>query len=73
MANDFQDLTPQPDPTPKKRYLLRPGNAAVQQPISWPAGTTFQAALGAALPAAIRNKTNATDFTIEIVVDAKEI
>lgn len=72
MAGDFQDITPAPNPTPKKRYLLTPGDKAVSQPIPWPAGTTFQAALGAALPAAIRNKTNLTDFTISIVIDAQE-
>jgi hypothetical protein len=72
MAGDFQDLTPAPNPTPKKRYALAPDNPAVAQPILWPAGTTFQAALGAALPAAIRNRTNLTDFTILITVDARE-
>lgn len=69
---DFQDITPAPDPSPKKRYLLTPANQVVAQPIPWPAGTTFQNALGTALPAIIRNKTNQTDFTISIVVDAQE-
>lgn len=69
---DFQDITDKPDPTPKKHYLLTPANQAVAQPIPWPAGQTFQAALGAALPPIIRNKTNQTDFTISIVIDAQE-
>lgn len=73
MAGDFQDITATPDPTPKKHYLLTPATAAVVQPIAWPAGTTFQNALGAALPAVIRNKTNLTDFQISIVIDAKEV
>jgi hypothetical protein len=73
MPGDFQDLTPAPDPAPKKRYLLTPKHSdSVQQPIPWPAGQTFQQALGAALPAAIRNKTNLTDFRIILVVDATE-
>jgi hypothetical protein len=74
MAGDFEDLTPAPDPAPKKRYLLTPKNSgAVQQPIPWPAGQTFQQALGAALPTAIRNKTNLTDFKIVLVIDAQEV
>lgn len=69
---DFQDITPAPNPAPKKRYLLEPGNGVVPQPIAWPAGTTFQSALVAALPAAIRNHTNLTDFSVTIVIDAQE-
>lgn len=72
MAADFQDITPTPIPVPKKRYLLAPDNSNGLQPINWPAGTTFQNALGAALPAVIRNKTNQTDFTITVVIDARE-
>lgn len=73
MATDFDDITPTPDPTPKKHFLLTPRNDSVTQPIPWPAGTTFQAALVAALPATIRNKTNATPFQITLVIDSREI
>lgn len=72
MAADFQDMTPAPMPTPKKRYLITPQNTSGLQPIAWPAGATFQAALVAALPAAVRAKTNLTDFSISIVIDAQE-
>ena len=70
---DFDDITPTPDPTPKKRYLLRPGTNGVPQPFPWPAGQTFVQAISAALPAAIKNKTNLTEFTVTIVIDAKEV
>jgi hypothetical protein len=69
---DFQDITPAPNPTPKKRYVLTPANGVVVQPIAWPAGVTFQNALGAALPAIIRNKVNLADFTFSIVIEANE-
>ncbi len=70
MANDFDDLTPAPDPAPKKRYQF---DSRYGQSIPWAAGQTFQQALAAALPAAIRQKINATDFLLNIVIEAREV
>lgn len=68
---DFSDQTPNPDPAPKKHYVYSSFNGA--SPIPWPTGQTFQQALGAALPAAIRNRTNLTDFVINITLDVREV
>lgn len=70
-GSDFQDQTPPPTPTPKKHYHYPPIDA--DGVIPWPAGQTFQQALGAALPPVIRQKTNQTDFTIRLDIDANEV
>lgn len=69
-ANDFTDDTPPPNPAPKKIYRLRAG---VLGEIPWPAGQTFQQALAAALPGAIRNRTNGSDFVIHVELEAIEL
>lgn len=71
MANDFDDVTSPPDPTPKKRYRF--DTRFQGSPLPWPAGMTFQQALAAALPLAMRQKTNATDFVISIEIEAREV
>lgn len=70
MAIDFTDETPAPNPAPKKHFTAGPG---VFGEIPWPAGQTFQQALGAAFPAGMKNRTNLTDFVIHISLEAIEL
>jgi hypothetical protein len=70
MTNDFIDMTPEPTPSPKKVYRWPQSGETVLIP--WAVGQTFQQAIGAAIPAAIRNKTLAFSATIRLVIDVKE-
>lgn len=68
MANptDFSDLTPAPNPTPKKKFYIYLEN------VPWTAGQTFQAALAAALPNAAQTKVLAQTLKFNISIDAFE-
>lgn len=69
---DFDDVTPTPDPSPKKVFQFRGADGGFQV-IPWTAGQTFQQAIAAELPAAVRTRINAFDATIEIIMNIREV
>ena len=64
---DFSDVTKSPDPTPKKKYHF------AKDGMDWTAGQTFQQALAAALPAALRGKTLSFNAKIDIGITVNEV
>jgi hypothetical protein len=64
--DDFQDITPAPKPTPKKKYV------AHFDAIDWAVGQTFAQALGTVLPVGVRNKTLPVAAKITLHIDIDE-
>lgn len=74
MALDFEETTPPPDPTPKKVYVWPARQEADgANDIPWTTGQTFQQAIAAALPVAVRQKTLAFDARIRLRIQVEQL
>lgn len=71
VGDDWKDLTPTPDPTPKTHLYYPPPDGTGE--IAWPSGMTLQAALQTGLPSGILAKRLTRDATLRIVLEVREI